>query len=371
MKLKHSYGQYFTKEELCNLSLSLTLKHVTKHGRFLEPSYGDGQFIRSLKKINSNFIIDAYEIDPEIFKPIEGVNCFLEDFLFKEINTKYSLIVGNPPYIELVYSFYNKDQINVFKKKYGKKNRGRLNLVHAFFDKSFYLIEDDGVISFLLPSTFLTSPWYNDIREKIYNDFEIMEFIPDVNFSGVSMKVSLLVIKKTKPKTHNFFEKKGNGIYHIVNSVINKPNGKTLKELGYIVGVGQYCWSHHTEKLNNNGQGYKLLYSSYITENGIVEIDNRNKNKKSYLDIDNPKIIDNLVVLPRTISKKIKFNYIKNNQYLLENHTVYITHGDISKLDELYQFFLENKNVLSQLFNSATLTKTEVENIVVNENNYK
>lgn len=363
-KLKHSYGQYFTQEELTDKIVSKTLEYTENINSILEPSYGNGQFIKSLLKINPNFNIDAYEVDEEIFDPIQNSNCILSDFLFTEIKKKYSLIIGNPPYIELTYSFYDKLQQEEFKSLYSKKGRGRINLVHAFFDKSFELLEEGGVISFLIPSSFLSSPWYNDIREKIYYDYTIKEVIEDVKFKGVSIQVSLIIIKKGKPTINEYIIKKGD-VYQISNKQTNIVKGSTIKELGFNVGVGHYCWSHYKDSLNNDDIGMRLLYSSYLVDNMVVEVDNRNKEKKRSLNINNPVLIENAIVFPRTSSKKVRFSLLLDNQYLFENHILYITCGEVDKLINLYHKLINNQNLIGELLNSTNLTKSEIENICI------
>lgn len=364
VKLKHSHGQYFTQEDLTDMVVFKTLPHIGNLNLILEPSYGEGQFIKSLLKINPNFNIDAYEVDEEIYRPIQNVNCVLGDFLFTEINKKYPLIIGNPPYIELTYSFYSELQRNQFKLLYSKKGRGRINLVHAFFDRSFDLLEDGGVLSFLVPSSFLSSPWYNDIRERIYNEYDIKEVIEDVNFNGVSIQVSLIILKKIKSEKHDYIVKKGD-FYQITNKVINNNIGKTIKELGFTVGVGHYCWSHYKDLLNNDEVGRKLLYSSYLVDDQVVEIDNRNNNKKKFLDVNNPTLIGNSIVFPRTSSKKVRFSLLLDNQYLFENHIIYISNDDVNKLMWLNDYLLDNKHLISDLLNSTNLTKSEIENILI------
>jgi hypothetical protein len=367
MKLKHNYGQYFTNDKLVNIVLDKTLKHVNNFNNCLEPSYGDGSFIYNLKQRNPDLEIDAFEIDSEIFLPIKNVNCQLNDFLFYNHTKKYSLIVGNPPYIELVYSFYNDEYKYKFKKMFSKKGRGRVNLVHAFFDTSFNLIENDGVISFLLPSSILTSPWYNDIRKTIYDDFSIKELIENIKFEGVSIQVCLLVIKKEKTSTKKYIVKKGN-TYQINANEIQNSNCETIKKYGFDVGVGQYCWSHYTDKLNNENIGTKLLYSTYIKKNSIVENNISNVKKKKFLNIENPKVLSNVIVFPRTSSKEVRMVLLRDNTFVLENHVIYIKHDDVTKLIELYNYLNLNRELILHLLNSTNLTKTEVENLCVKIN---
>lgn len=361
-KFKHSYGQYLTESSLTKFVIDKTLKHVEVINSILEPSFGKGDFIKSLLDIDKNYSIDGYEIDSEIFENVEGSNCILGDYLFTDDNKKYDLIIGNPPYIELSYSFYNNEEKKIFKSKYQKKGRGRINLVHAFFDKSFDQLNDNGIISFLLPSSFLTSPWYNDIRQKIYEDFTIKELVEDVNFKGVSIQVCLLILKKETNKNKPLINKKNN-FYEIGRFKTNDKELKTIKDKGFKVGVGHYCWSHYKNDLNNNELGYKLLYSSYINKNQIVEIDNKNQEKKKYLNIGDPKLIPFAIVFPRTSSKEARFTLLKNNNYLFENHIIYITDDDLNELERLYNYLFENQHLIKELLNSTNLTKTEIENI--------
>jgi hypothetical protein len=71
-------------------------------------------------------------------------------------------------------------------------------------------------------------------------------------------------------------------------------------------------------------------------------------------------------VFPRTSSKKIRFSLIENNEYVFENHIIYVTHENIDILRKLYNFLIENTDEVEKLLNSTNLTKTEVENILCN-----
>lgn len=367
MKLKSNYGQFFTQNTLSDFVVDETLKVITNPKAALEPSFGDGQFIKSLLKRIPNIKIDACEIDSEVFIDVEGANCIIDDFLLGyNTEKKYPLIIGNPPYIEVVYSFYNDEQQKIMKHKFEKKGRGRINLVHGFFDKSFDLLENGGVISYLLPSAILTSPWYNDIRKTIYEDYTVHKVIEDVKFKGVSIKVSLLIIQKQKTDVKNYIVKKRD-VYQIFENP-SKNQGTTLKDLGFNVNIGPYCWSHHKPILNNEELGFKLLYSSYISENSIQEVNIKNPEKKKYININEPKIFKNAIVLPRSSSKKFKMALLENNETtVFENHVIYITHNNKKKLKSLYKYLFNNKSEVESILNSANITKTEVENIVWNK----
>ena len=153
----------------CNFTIEELRKRFDLSGWVLEPSFGSGNFVSELKKYDLN--IDCFEIDPEVFSSIDGANCFLGDFLLSDFDKQYDFIIGNPPYIELVYSYYDEDDKSKLRERFNFEKRGRINLVHLFMDKSFELLKDGGVLAYLLPSTILSSPWYNDIRKKIYDEY--------------------------------------------------------------------------------------------------------------------------------------------------------------------------------------------------------
>jgi hypothetical protein len=66
--------------------------------------------------------------------------------------------------------------------------------------------------------------------------------------------------------------------------------------------------------------------------------------------------------MPRTISKKIRFALIENNQYIFENHVLVISNKDKDKLLLFYKnlkYGLYN-NLLLSFFNSSNLTVSEL-----------
>ena len=148
------YGQFFTVSEMCDDVLNIVDNIKEIGGDLLEPSFGSGNFIDSIVNNGYKFnSIDAVEVDTENFLKYKNsnknINLYNLDFMKFKSNKKYDFIVGNPPYIELCYSFYDDvDQKNI-KTKYKGISNGRVNLVHIFMRESFNLIKDDGVIAYL------------------------------------------------------------------------------------------------------------------------------------------------------------------------------------------------------------------------------
>ena len=357
---KAKYGQFNTGLNECEFTLNEIKKHVQLEGSVLEPSFGSGNFITELKKHNVE--IDCFEIDKDVFKPIDGTNSVLGDFLFTVFNKKYKFIVGNPPYIELVYSFYNEEDIKTLKSKYKIKKRGRVNLIHFFMDKSFELLEDNGVLAYLLPSTILSSPWYNDIRQKIYDEYTVLDIINEVPFKEVSIDVCLLILQKKVDVNHSFITLK-NGLYNLTK---NLSTGMTLKERGFKCQIGDKLWYKYKKELTDTPTDRVLIYSNNIKVGGI-EIGGKLKSKipgkKQYINSEVPVLIKNCIIMPRVISKKMRFALIKeNNTFLFENHVMIITHDDVKVLDELFERLMSNQLSFEDYFNSSNITVNEVLN---------
>jgi tRNA1(Val) A37 N6-methylase TrmN6 len=169
---KSEYGQFFTQKNMCESILDRVNNIKNIKGSILEPSFGCGNFIHSLSKF-SDISVDAVEIDETHFEKFisEGnifnfnLNTIKMDFLEFENSKQYDFIIGNPPYIEICYSFYDKIKQEKIKKEYDGISNGRINLVHIFLKRSFDMLKSDGVIVFLLPSAILTSPTYKSIRK--------------------------------------------------------------------------------------------------------------------------------------------------------------------------------------------------------------
>jgi len=371
-KKQQQYGQYFTENTLVKYTLDVVKDYSYLNGDCLEPSFGDGDFIEELKNYDLN--IDAYEIDTEIFKDkfdLSNVKLFNNDFIYNNITKKYNFIVGNPPYIELTYSFYTKEQQKELNKLYKASCDGRMNLTHIFIYKCLDLLKDDGILAFLVPSSILTSPYYNKIRSLIHESCDVLHVKNDVNFKGVAIKVSLIVIKKTDKITDNHILKYGNNIYFSENVNGFPKQIITLKDEGFKVNIGEVVWNQHKEKLTDeNNIGTKtLVYSTHLGKDSLEISKVSNQEKKMYIVWDNVKYTD-CILMPRTISKKVKYYYLKNNtEYVFENHVLVITNEDKSKLDILYSKLKNNdfEKYISLYFNSSNLSAEEVLNLPYKE----
>lgn len=189
-------GQYNTKIEIVDHILKIkNLIDKDKNIKILEPSSGSGNFVKSLKKIGYKNIT-SYEID-EKYKETGAI---IADFLATEIEEKFDLAIGNPPFtsVKVSKSYYDKTDT-----KYNTRFTEML-----FLEKSLSLLKDTGKLIFIFPNRLLMDKKFNKILQKIYDDNFYINKIIDLPlniFSDTQSTSSILIIisKKHSPVNAN------------------------------------------------------------------------------------------------------------------------------------------------------------------------
>lgn len=159
------------------------LKQFKHSINLLEPSCGDGVFLRSLTKnekikneLNSVTIFETSKEELRKAKSILECIDYQEDFLLKDDLGKYDLILWNPPYIDKKY--LSKEQRESYRKWYeygGIGDKTILNIWPAFVYKSEYLLSENGVLGFVLPEELLRVNYWNHVLDFLKNHFERIE----------------------------------------------------------------------------------------------------------------------------------------------------------------------------------------------------
>ena len=182
MKLKENTtqrklrGGYYTPQKLADYITKITLKDKKK---ILEPSCGDGSFLKSIKNIldNNDYNIekiDAIEYIEEeankskrILKNINNANVTNDDFYNFYVNCKdkYNLIIGNPPYI--TYHDMDDSQREFLKKSFSTCNNGRFDYCYAFIEASLKTLKNRGKMVYLVPCSIMTNKFAGDLRVKL------------------------------------------------------------------------------------------------------------------------------------------------------------------------------------------------------------
>ena len=191
-------GSFYTPEALVQYMCRWITTEMNPES-ILEPSAGDGRFIKEL--LGDHVEIDAVEmIETEVIKMqnrFHDVNIICDDFTNYCMNTerRYDLIIGNPPYI-------SKKDLDDEKRKLSLEVTKSLNLDESYFQNlwvtfilgAIKLLQPNGAIFFVLPFEFLQVQYAEKLRnflETRFNRIEITTFNDKV-FRGIEQDVCLV-----------------------------------------------------------------------------------------------------------------------------------------------------------------------------------
>lgn len=189
--------------------------------RILEPSVGVGNFLPFIFKryeAVKHVHLDVVDIDPD---SIEMVSCLLkkigvpknfsitvinDDFLTHHFDSKYDLVIGNPPFSKL------KGNLDRYAEVLNRNiNQDTKDLAELFLEKSMGL---GAFVALVLNKTLLATDEYAATREFLRRNriVTILDF-GRYGFSGVSIETMCLMIEpKKSPKTTLVYNMKMNTI---------------------------------------------------------------------------------------------------------------------------------------------------------------
>lgn len=217
MSDKKRNGSYYTPSLLSDFLIKYIFTSCDPSDiiKILEPSCGDGQFIKSLfynGALSSSSEITLIEKDAiELKKSLDFINSngniklkiysYGCDFLnFQQnISEKYSLIIGNPPYINK--KLLSKEQIELCQKiheKAGLSSKFIKNIWTAFLLSSIMSLDRNGILCMVLPSELLQVKYSKELRDYLLSNFERIEIFAfnELIFEHAEQDVIVLIGNK-------------------------------------------------------------------------------------------------------------------------------------------------------------------------------
>lgn len=364
---KKRNGIYFTPLDIIKLTISIISNNTNKEiKRILEPSCGSCEFINYIDNIFNNTHITAIEYNETIFNSIKdlkiknnSLNIFNEDYLKFDIENKnlYDLIIGNPPYYVITGN-------NSIMKKYKDLYDGRANIFILFIIHSLKKLEVDGILAFVLPKNFLNCQYYNKLRIHI-NNYKIIDIIDCSNYSYIetTQDTIIFIIKNTIAIDNNNNNYSiiinDNIIFNTIDNIIKIKelylNSTTLHQMNFEVKVGTIVWNQHKKILTDDKTKTRLIYSSDINNNSLIDVKYKNEEKKNYIDKKGNNEL--LLVVNRGYGKgEYKFNYCLidiDENYLIENHLICIKYTKEIEKEEL-------KKLYQKIINSFEDERTKI-----------
>lgn len=381
-KVKKDNGIFFTPSDIITTIynfISEIKNYEVKN--ILEPSCGSCQFINFLNRKYDGITIRGVECNETIYSEIQKIDfghdnkveLVNEDFTKYEDNTKYDLIIGNPPYF--VTSKKNIDE------KYANYIDGRPNIYTIFILHSLNMLVKNGILAFVLPKSFLNCLYYDKIRKHINEKYKILAIIDHgmSDYIDTKQETCSLIIQNSPDVSMNSRYVMMFGSNTIFNYNIKKlrklvENSTTLDSMGFEVSVGKVVWNQVKDILTDEKKTL-LIYSGDISGNKLNPKKYSNDEKKNY--IDKKGITEVMLVVNRGYGKgKYKFNYClldMKEEYLVENHLICIRYKkEIEKEDllELYGKIIKSfnndmtKRFIDYYFENNAINKNELQHIL-------
>ena len=205
-------GGFYSPMELAQFILRGVFAKKRRRN-MLEPSCGDGVFIKALQQGRWNYSsMTAIELDDkEAAKAmaINIANCKVLNRDFLEYclttNDRYDTIVGNPPFIR--YQFINKEQQEMARQIFersGLKYSKLTNIWVSFVVGASQLLTDDGILGMVIPAELLQVGYAKVLRDYLAKTFNKVSFISfkKLVFPVIQQEVILLFCEKDGSKKH-------------------------------------------------------------------------------------------------------------------------------------------------------------------------
>ncbi len=234
-------GAVFTRPEVVSAILDLTgytPDRPLHRLRFLEPSFGDGDFLlpaierllqayrlaggspdsavndlssavrgvelhratfdRTAAKIRERLI--AFGLELEDAAALTGQWLICDDFLLTYLEESFDIVAGNPPYVrqervpEALLSEYRRRYWTIY---------DRADLYVPFFERGLDLLAPGGMLGFICANRWTKNKYGGPLREKISRDFELSFFIDmegvDAFHSEVIAYPAITIIRRPQP----------------------------------------------------------------------------------------------------------------------------------------------------------------------------
>lgn len=361
MDTKKEQGIYFTPystvKQILDRVSAFTFKSV------LEPACGTGQFLEPIEQTLPGINITAVELNPDIYGEVtvgrpRTTKVINGDFLKVDFGLqKFDLIIGNPPYFVVPK--------NTVSRVYLPYLTGRPNIYILFILKSLELLNDNGILAFVLPNNVLNCHYYDKLRHLIFTDFTIIDILPQKNAAYVDtdQNTCVMIIQKKHPAALNEKFKVRLQSTSVSFTVFNTPElvhkmndllkgTTTLASLGFDVKVGNVVWNQCKDILTDNETDTRLLYSRDIGDNGTLNLQappaskTGDTTKKNYIRKSGTR--DTMLLVNRGYGKgKYVFKYClvdsPSFSYLVENHVTCIYRSDGAS-SAAYQVVIESFN---------------------------
>jgi tRNA1(Val) A37 N6-methylase TrmN6 len=370
---QQKFGIFFTPGNVIDYVFKFTKRIVKKTASVLEPSAGSGEFLRVF--CNHYHHVDAYEINDLCIESLRAhfpnSKIHHQDFLKSTVKQQYDLIIGNPPYFTVKRSDYSIPN-----------TQGRPNIYVLFILKCLELLKPNtGVLSFVLPTNFLNSSYYDGVRRYINETCTILGIMPfKTDFLNTKQEIVVFTLKKKQGNNTAFVLEYGGVLVFNSSERIARMKellygSVTIASLGCKVQVGNIVWNQHKKNLRSTGK-LPIVYPSDVPVLALkLPLNTRNPEKKRYVLNSNKfkPFTRHVLVVSRGYGNNgslvLKCGIVRpvDNGYLVENHLLCVSHKHVKVLEKIRKDLTHNPRTLefiSLYCTNAALNVHELKEII-------
>ena len=232
-KIKNKFGQYFTPELIADFMIELA--NISDDTKILEPSCGEGVFLKRLEKKGFRQVI-AYEIDEELAQSFPTVR--YESFVSAKIEEKFDLIIGNPPYIRWKNLEDSLKQELSESLLWNKYFHALCDYLYIFILKSIELLNDKGQLIFICPEYWMNTTHSLSLRNYMVSKGyfeEIYHFNETPIFDKVTLSIVIFKFVKSHQKNEKIKVAKFYANQKLTPEILDKlKHKKILKDAVYL-----------------------------------------------------------------------------------------------------------------------------------------
>lgn len=260
MNNRKQTGSYYTPDFLSGFILRYVSNFFAGLASLsiFEPSVGDGSFVTAFNNTVFPHSIERFsftaidKILPELEKAKVNAQInrrrwtkyeFWEiDFLEyqKQTSRKFSLIVGNPPYIKK--NLLNESQIALCQEIHASANLAPTsvkNIWSSFLVRCTQLLDDNGVLALVLPAELLQVKFSGELRSFLISNFERTEIFTfdDLLFECKGQDTVLLIGYKQSQDPGQYYTHIENVEQLVTNDFVLAQNNA--------LAITETKWTHH------------------------------------------------------------------------------------------------------------------------------
>ncbi|MFW9853687.1 MAG: Eco57I restriction-modification methylase domain-containing protein [Candidatus Thorarchaeota archaeon] len=207
-----SLGQYFTPRYVAEFMTNLI--SCSSPRSIIEPAAGTGIFLQVI----SERFVETETIGIEIDSTLPNKSdcpVIYQDFFDYPLSHKFSIVIGNPPYVRWKHQSRDKRKRLSERSFWGKRMNGLTDLLQPFIFKSVDHLEENGELIFITPKFWQQTIHSCPLRDYLLSQGQL-ELVIDFNEKIIFPRASLnlIIFKFVKNAENKFikyvqFKKKG------------------------------------------------------------------------------------------------------------------------------------------------------------------